>query len=94
MRKKKVLAKSNKPGEVTLEGFNYIKDRFPEDFEVCLIVEKDGHLSAGCWDTGAWSTENGKTGKFRQSRGGVIGPDDVLAWLPIEETTINLKGLW
>ena len=47
-----VLAISNKPGEVTLKGFNYIKDRFPDDFEVCLIVEKDGHLSAGCWDTG------------------------------------------
>ena len=89
-----VFAISNKPGEVTLKGFNYIKDRFPDDFEVCLIVEKDGHLSAGCWDTGVWSTENGKPGSFRQSRGGVIEPDDVLAWLPIEEATINIKGLW
>ena len=37
-----VFAISNKPGEVTLKGFNYIKDRLPDDFEVCLIVEKDG----------------------------------------------------
>ena len=37
-----VVAISNKPGEVMLKGFNYIKDRFPNDFEVCLIVEKDG----------------------------------------------------
>lgn len=50
-----VFAISNKPGEVTLKGFNYIKDRLPHDFEVCLIVEKDGHLSAGCWDTGVWN---------------------------------------
>lgn len=42
-----VFAISNKAGEVTLKGFNYIKDRFPDDFEVCLIVEKDGHLSYG-----------------------------------------------
>ena len=47
-----VFAISNKPREVTLKGFNYIKDRLPNNFEVCLIVEKDGHLSAGCWNTG------------------------------------------
>ena len=79
MSTNEVLAISNKPGEVTLNGFNYIQDRFPDDFEVCLIVEKDGHLTAGCWDTGLWATENGKPGRFRQSRGGVIEPDDVLA---------------
>ena len=68
-----VFAISNKPGEVTLKGFNYIKDKLPDDFEVCLIVEKDGHLSAGCWDTGVWSTNHGKIpGSFRQSRGGVL----------------------
>lgn len=94
MSTNEVLAISNKPGEVTLKGFNYIQDRFPDDFEVCLIVEKDGHLTAGCWDTGLWATENGKPGSFRQSRGGVIEPDDVLAWLPIEKATINIKGLW
>ena len=27
-----VFAISNKPGEVTLKGFNYIKDRIPDDF--------------------------------------------------------------
>lgn len=89
------FAISNKPGEITLTGFHFIKDMLPQDFEVCLIIEKNGHLSAGCWDTGLWSTENGKkAGSFRQSRGGVIELDDVLAWLPIEETTINIKELW
>lgn len=92
MSTNEVFATSNKPGEVTLKGFNYIKDGFPDDFEVCLIVEKDGHLSAGCWDTGLWSTENEKPGSFRQSRGGVIEFDDVLAWLPIEKATIDIKG--
>mgnify|MGYP006871884362 FL=1 len=89
-----VLAISNKPGEVTLKGFTYMKDRLPDDFEVCLIVEKDGRLSAGSWDTGLWSTENGEPGCFRQGRGGVIESDGVLAWLPIEEAAINIKGLW
>ena len=62
-----VFAISNKPGEVTLKGFNYIKDRLPDDFEVCLIVEKDGHLSAGCWDTGVRSEER-RVGKECRSR--------------------------
>lgn len=93
MNTNEVLAVSNKPGKVTLGGFRYLKDRYPDDFEVCLIVEKNGHLSAGCWDTGLRSTENGKPGSFRQSRGGVIEPDDVLAWLPIEEAAIDVNGL-
>lgn len=29
-----VFAISNKPGEVTLKGFNYMKERFPDEFEV------------------------------------------------------------
>lgn len=89
-----VFAISNKPGEVTLKGFNYIKDRFPDDFEVCMIIEKNGHLSAGCWETGVRSAENGKPGSFWQGHGGVIECDDVLAWLPIEKGTIDIKGLW
>lgn len=89
-----VFAISNKPGEVTLKGFTYMKERLPDDFEVCIIVDKDGRLSAGSWDTGLWSTENGKPGCFRQGRGGVIESDGVLAWLPIEEASINIKGLW
>lgn len=60
-----------------------------------MIVEKDGHLSAGCWDTGVWSTDHGKIpGSFRQSRGGVLEFDSVLAWLPIEKTEIDIKELW
>ena len=94
MSSNEVLAVSNHPREVTLKGFTFIKDRIPDDFEVCLIVEKGGNLSVGCWDTGLRSTENGKLGCFRQSRGGVIDADDVLAWLPIEATAIDVNGLW
>ncbi len=69
-----------------LNDFHYVLDGdLPDDFEVCLIVDKEGRLSAGCWDTGTRSTENGAPGAFRQSRGGVIDLDDVWAWLPIEE---------
>ena len=66
-RTSEVFAISNKPGEITLTGFRFIKDMLPQDFEVCIIIEKNGQLSAGCWDTGLWSTENGKAGSFRQS---------------------------
>ena len=88
-----IFAISNKPGEVSLKGFNYIKDRLPNNFEVCLIIEKNGHLSAGCWDTGLRSTDGGKIpGCFRQSRGGFIGLDEVLALLPIEKAEIDIKS--
>lgn len=95
MSTNEVYAISNKLGEVTLKGFNYIKDKLPDDLEVCLIVERDGHLSAGCWNTGVWSTNHGKKpGSFRQSRGGSVEFDNVLAWLPIEKTSIDIKELW
>jgi len=87
-----VFATSNKPAEVSLNGFTYIKDRMPGDFEVCIIIEKSGHLSAGCWDTGLWSTDNGrKPGSFRQARGGIIEADDVLAFLEIEKAAIDVR---
>lgn len=94
MSSNEVFAVSHHPGEVTLKGFSFIQEKLPDEFEVCLIVEKNGNLSAGCWDTGVQSTENGKPGCFRQSRGGVIDADYVLAWLPIEETAIDVKCLW
>ena len=37
-----VLARSNHLGEVTLKGFTFIKDKLPDDFAVCLIIEKMG----------------------------------------------------
>lgn len=94
MSTNEVLAISNKSGEVTLKGFTYMKQSIPDDFEVYIIVLKDGRLSAGSWDTGLWSTENGEPGSFRQGRGLVIEPESVLAFLPIEEAAINIKGVW
>lgn len=67
MSSNEVFAVSHHPGEITLKGFSFIKDKLPDEFEVCLIVEKNGDLSVGCWDTGVWSAENGKPGCFRQS---------------------------
>lgn len=81
----------NKDGELTLKfkDFHLIEDELPDDFEVCLIVLKDGMLTAGCWDTGLHSRENGAPGCFRQSRGMSISIDLVQAWLPIEEYKIE-----
>lgn len=45
------------------------------------MVEKDGHLSAGCWNVGLWNTENGRLGSFRQSRGEIYYLQSTLrAW--------------
>ena len=56
---------------------------------MCLIVERDGGLSAGCWATGINSQSDGQPGAFRQSRGGSISLDSVWAWLPIEQYRVN-----
>ena len=32
-----VVAISKNPGEITLKGFTFMKDKLPNDFEVCLI---------------------------------------------------------
>lgn len=47
MSSNKVFVISHHPGEVILKGFSFIKDKLPDDFEVCLIVKKDGNLTAG-----------------------------------------------
>lgn len=76
---------------VELKDFHYVMDGdLPDDFEVCLIVERTGHLSAGCWDTGTLATKDGAPGEFRQSRGGIIDLDYVWAWLPIEEYEVEM----
>ena len=58
MSDKGIVAISKNPGEITLKGFTFMKDKLPDDFEVCLIVENSGHLSAACWCPGLWSTES------------------------------------
>ncbi len=78
---------------VSLMGFTFIADRLPNDCELCLIVETGGHLSAACWDTGTKWTQDGEPGVFRQSRGGVLYVSDVLAWLPIEKCSIDIKQI-
>lgn len=72
-----------------LDDFHFIKEELPEDFEVCLIVLRNGKLTAGCWDTGLYSRKDGEPGAFRQSRGMTISLDSVWAWLPIEEYSLD-----
>ena len=72
----------NEERKIILSGFTFMKGEKPGEFEVCVIVEKDGHLSAGCWMNGV----------FRQGRGGVIDADNVLAWLPIEKVSIDINS--
>ena len=95
MKKYEVNATSDDQRQVTLSGFTFITDKLPDDFEVCLVIETDGHLRAGCWDTGTRYTQDGAPGVFRQSRGGVLEVGDVLAWLPIEQASIDInKVCW
>lgn len=76
--------------DIPITKFTDIGDRLPDDFEVCLIVEKSGRLTAGCWDTGLYARKDGKPGCFKQSRGGAIDIDSVKAWLPIEKYSIKI----
>lgn len=76
--------------DIPITKFTDIGDRLPDDFEVCLIVEKNGRLTAGCWDTGLYARNGGKPGCFKQSRGGAIDIDSVKAWLPIEKYSIKI----
>ena len=39
MSSNEVFAISNKPGEVTLKGFNYIKDSLPDDLNGKLLED-------------------------------------------------------
>lgn len=86
---KEQYAVSNKPGEITLSGFTFMKDRTPDDFEVCLIVENMGGLSAGCW-----FTDSNGNGAFRQGRNGIIDAEYVLAWFPLEEGLSIETNIW
>lgn len=36
----KVFAVSKSPGEITLKGFTFIKDKLPDDFEVFSILNE------------------------------------------------------
>ena len=89
----KVKAISANYQTVSLTGFTFLADRLPDDCEECLVVERDGQLSAGCWDIGTRRTEDGEPGVFHQSRGGVLNVSDVLAWLPIEKCSIDIKQI-
>lgn len=82
----RVSACTKNSKEVMLSGFTFMKDREPEEFEVCVIVERTGHLSAGCWLKGE------SAGVFRQGRGGIIGSEHVVAWFPIEEANIDVNN--
>lgn len=70
--------------EITLKKFHYMEDEIPEDFEVCFLLLDDGTISAGCWDRGIMSLEIDPRGVFRQSRGGIVDPDFVVAWKTLE----------
>lgn len=71
--------------KITLTGFKDIKKELPEDFDVCVLILKNGVYTAGCWDTGLYATEDGSPGCFRQGCGGVIDFKYVKYWLPIEK---------
>lgn len=86
---KEICAISNNPGEITLSGFTFMKDRTPDDFEVCLIVWNDGQISAGCW-----ITDSVGKGIFRQGRNGTIDAESILAWLPLEGKLYIEKNIW
>ncbi len=89
-RRRKYLANSDRKAiEFMLDDFFFIEDGiYPTDFELVLVVMKDGDLSAGCVDRGSYYTEDNWRGVIRQGRGGIIEYDDILAWKPIEQMNV------
>ena len=71
--------------KIALTDFFFIEDGiYPDDFEWILVIDKNGHLSAGCVDKGSAYRTYGSHGVISQSRGGIISFDDIVAWKPID----------
>lgn len=71
--------------KLELTDFFFIKDGiYPADFELILVIDQQGKLSAGCVDKGHAYRDGYPHGVIRQSRGGVMYFDNILAWKPID----------
>ena len=71
--------------KIELTDFFFIEDGiYPEEFELILVIDKDGHLSAGCVDKGSAYRTYGSYGVISQSRGGIMSFDDIIAWKSID----------
>ena len=71
--------------KIELTDYFFIEDEiYPDEFELILVIDKDGHLSAGCVDKGSAYRTYGSYGVIRQGRGGIITFDNIIAWKPID----------
>ena len=71
--------------KIELTDFFFVEDEiYPDEFELILVIDKDGHLSAGCVDNGSAYRSYGSCGVIRQGRDGIISFDDIIAWKPID----------
>lgn len=69
----------------SLTDFFFIEDgMYPSEFELVLVIDKHGELSAGCVDNGGYYHKEHPRGVIHQSRGGVIFFEDIIAWKPID----------
>ena len=79
---------------ISLTDFFFIEDgMYPDEFELILVVDKDGELSAGCVDKGSRWEEYMPYGVIRQSRGGYLTFDDIIAWKVIDEDSRQNLGV-
>ena len=71
--------------KIELTDFFFVEDEiYPDEFELILVIDKQGNLSAGCVDKGYQYSENNPHGVICQSRGGVMFFEDIIAWKPID----------
>ncbi len=76
---------TDKQIEITLTDFFFVEDGiYPEEFELVLVIDKQGELSAGCMSIEEYYAKDHPEGLIRQSRGGVIFFEDIIAWKPID----------
>jgi len=70
---------------INLSDFFFVEDGiYPSEFELVLVICKDGTLSAGCASQDPYYKEDNPYGVIRQERSGVIFYNDIIAWKPID----------
>lgn len=76
--------------EIILKNFFFVKDGFlPNEFETCIIIEKNGSLNVGIWDESDIAKTTDKQGSFFDGIGGHISADNVIAWKPLDGIKIQ-----
>ena len=88
---REVYLKKSTHKELNIEfsDWFYVEDgMYPDDYEMILVVMKNGSVDAGSVNTATEYLKEHPHGIIRQDRGGVIDYDSILCWTPLD----NIKA--